>query len=121
MSNGRREIGAGLPGRTFKSECSLSKPSLTINFSLLTFTIGAAADLYFGETSKIDLFYFGLAAHGRWYPLSSGLDKLFIRVEMDEMWSFYHDKTHQIWLWRAIDHESGEVIAFWFQNITGSI
>ena len=37
-----------------------------------------------------------------------------IRVEMDEMWSFYHDKGHQIWLWWAIDHESGKVIAFWF-------
>jgi insertion element IS1 protein InsB len=37
-----------------------------------------------------------------------------IRVEMDEMWSFYHDKTHQIWLWWAIDHQTGEVIAFWF-------
>ena len=37
-----------------------------------------------------------------------------IRVEMDEMWSFYQDKKHQIWLWWAIDHESGEVIAFWF-------
>jgi IS1 family transposase len=29
-------------------------------------------------------------------------------------WSFYHDKGHQIWLWRAIDHESGEAVAFWF-------
>ncbi|MDR1468573.1 MAG: hypothetical protein LBT00_04705 [Spirochaetaceae bacterium] len=37
-----------------------------------------------------------------------------IRVEMDEMGSFYHDKKHQIWLWQAIDHETGEVIAFWF-------
>jgi insertion element IS1 protein InsB len=37
-----------------------------------------------------------------------------IRVEMDEMWSFYHDKKHQIWLWRASDHETGEVVAFWF-------
>ena len=37
-----------------------------------------------------------------------------IRVEMDEMWSFYHDKSHQIWLWWAIDHDTGEVIAFWF-------
>jgi insertion element IS1 protein InsB len=33
---------------------------------------------------------------------------------MDEMWSFYHDKKHQIWLWWAIDHESGTAIAFWF-------
>jgi insertion element IS1 protein InsB len=37
-----------------------------------------------------------------------------IRVEMDEMWSFYPDKTHQIRLWWAIDHQTGEVIAFWF-------
>ena len=33
---------------------------------------------------------------------------------MDEMWSFYHDKKHQMWLWWAIDHDIGEVIAFWF-------
>jgi IS1 family transposase len=31
---------------------------------------------------------------------------------MDEMWSFYHDKGHHIWLWRAVDHDTGEVIAF---------
>jgi IS1 family transposase len=37
-----------------------------------------------------------------------------IRVEMDKLWSFYHDKGHQIRLWRAIDRESGEVAAFWF-------
>ena len=37
-----------------------------------------------------------------------------IRVEMDEMWSFYHDKKRQIWLWRAVDHGTGGVIAFWF-------
>ncbi|MDR0583810.1 MAG: IS1 family transposase [Treponema sp.] len=29
-------------------------------------------------------------------------------------WSFYYDKKRQIWQRRAIDHESGEVIAFWF-------
>jgi insertion element IS1 protein InsB len=33
---------------------------------------------------------------------------------MDEMWSFYHNKKRQIWLWQAVGHESGEVIAFWF-------
>ena len=37
-----------------------------------------------------------------------------IRVEMDEMWSFYHDKSHQIWLWWAISHDTGEVVAYWF-------
>jgi IS1 family transposase len=33
---------------------------------------------------------------------------------MDKMWSFYHDKGHHIWLWRAIDHDTGEAAAFWF-------
>ena len=33
---------------------------------------------------------------------------------MDEMWSFYGDKQHQIWLWWAMDHETGEVVAYWF-------
>jgi hypothetical protein len=31
---------------------------------------------------------------------------------MDGMGSFYHDKTHQIWLWWAIDHESGKEKSF---------
>ncbi|MDR0704468.1 MAG: hypothetical protein LBF88_05710 [Planctomycetaceae bacterium] len=33
---------------------------------------------------------------------------------MNEMWSFYGDKKHQIGLWRAVDHETGETVAFWF-------
>jgi insertion element IS1 protein InsB len=37
-----------------------------------------------------------------------------VRIEMDEMRSCYHDKKHQIWLRRAIDHGNGKVIAFWF-------
>ena len=41
-------------------------------------------------------------------------DNIKIRVEMDEMWSFYHDKKQQIWLWWAIDHDTGEPIAYWF-------
>ena len=41
-------------------------------------------------------------------------NKIKIHIEMDEMWSFYQDKKHQIWLWWAIDHDTGEVIAFWF-------
>jgi insertion element IS1 protein InsB len=40
--------------------------------------------------------------------------KVPIRLEMDEMGSFYHDKGHHIWLWWAIDHERGKAIAFWF-------
>jgi hypothetical protein len=51
------------------------------------FTVGAAVDLCFGEVGHtdnlgnavgVDILYFGLAAHGRWYPQSTGLDKLFI-------------------------------------------
>jgi IS1 family transposase/transposase-like protein len=35
-------------------------------------------------------------------------------VEMDEMWSFAGDKRHQYWLWWAIDHVTGEPLAFHF-------
>jgi hypothetical protein len=35
-------------------------------------------------------------------------------VEMDEMWGFVGDKSHQYWLWWAIDHNSGEPLAFHF-------
>jgi IS1 family transposase len=35
-----------------------------------------------------------------------------IRVEMDEMGSFHHDKKRQIWLWWAVGHESGEGNSF---------
>jgi IS1 family transposase/transposase-like protein len=35
-------------------------------------------------------------------------------VEMDEMWSFVHDKSQQYWLWWAIDHNTGEPLAFHF-------
>ena len=27
---------------------------------------------------------------------------------------FLYNKRHQIWLWWAIDHDTGEVVAFWF-------
>ena len=33
---------------------------------------------------------------------------------MDEMWSFVHDKSQQYWLWWAIDHNTGEPLAFTF-------
>jgi len=33
---------------------------------------------------------------------------------MDEMWSYVHDKKHQCWLWHAIDHQTGEVLAYTF-------
>jgi insertion element IS1 protein InsB len=33
-------------------------------------------------------------------------------AEMDEMWSFVAHKGHQRWLWHAIDHVSGTVLAY---------
>ncbi len=35
-------------------------------------------------------------------------------VEMDEMWSFVHDKSQQYWLWWAIDHNTGVPLAYCF-------
>ena len=35
-------------------------------------------------------------------------------AEMDEMWSFVHDKSQQYWLWWAIDHNTGTPLAFCF-------
>lgn len=34
------------------------------------------------------------------------------RVEIDEMQSFVAQKQHPRWLWHAIDHDSGEVLAY---------
>ena len=44
--------------------------------------------------------------------LGAELDGL--SIEMDEMWSFYHDKRHQLWLWWAIDHETNTPLAYVF-------
>ena len=32
-------------------------------------------------------------------------------AEVDEMWSFVQSKSHQRWLWHAIDHLTGVVLA----------
>jgi insertion element IS1 protein InsB len=37
-----------------------------------------------------------------------------LAAEMDEMWSFYHDKSHQIWLWWAVDHATNTPLAYTF-------
>ena len=37
-----------------------------------------------------------------------------IGAEMDEMWSYYHDKSHQVWLWWAVDHETNVPLAYTF-------
>ena len=35
-------------------------------------------------------------------------------AELDEMWSYVGNKENQRWLWHAIDHHSGEVLAYVF-------
>jgi transposase-like protein len=35
-------------------------------------------------------------------------------AEMDEMWSFVGNKSNPRWLWHAIDHQTGKVLAYVF-------
>ena len=35
-----------------------------------------------------------------------------VEVEADEMWSYVGNKSNQRWLWHAIGHESGKVLAY---------
>lgn len=35
-------------------------------------------------------------------------------AEVDEMWSYVKRKTEPRWLWHAIDHRSGKVLAYVF-------
>lgn len=35
-----------------------------------------------------------------------------LEAEVDEMWSFVQSKAQQRWLWWAINHETGEVLAY---------
>ena len=54
------------------------------------------------------------------YPLLEQLDIETLDVdlyeveeaEMDEMWSFVGSKKQQRWLWHAIDHKTGRVLAY---------
>ena len=38
--------------------------------------------------------------------------RLKIRLQMDEMWGRVYCKGTPCWLWHAIDHETGEIVAF---------
>jgi insertion element IS1 protein InsB len=42
-------------------------------------------------------------------------------AEVDEMWSFVKSKVHQRWLWHAIDHLTGVVLAYVFGSRTGEV
>src|SRR5712692_3552396 len=41
-------------------------------------------------------------------------------AEVDEMWSFVGKKREPRWLWHAIDHRSGQVLAYVFGRRTES-
>ena len=35
-------------------------------------------------------------------------------AELDEMWSFVGRKKHPRWLWGALDHQTGQIVAYTF-------
>jgi insertion element IS1 protein InsB len=35
-------------------------------------------------------------------------------LELDEMWSFVQKKKNQRWLWLAVNHDNGDIIAYTF-------
>ena len=37
-----------------------------------------------------------------------------LSAELDEMWSYVRSKAHPRWLWHAIDHHTGQVLAYVF-------
>jgi insertion element IS1 protein InsB len=37
-----------------------------------------------------------------------------LNSELDEMWSYVARKTHPRWLWHAVDHHTGKVLAYVF-------
>ena len=42
-------------------------------------------------------------------------------AEVDEMWSFVGKKTEPRWLWHAIDHRTGKVLAYVFGRRTDEV
>lgn len=35
-------------------------------------------------------------------------------IKVDELWSFVKNKKNQRWLWYAINHDTGEIVAYTF-------
>jgi len=35
-------------------------------------------------------------------------------AEADEMWSYVQNKDNRVWLWHAIDHKTGDILAYTF-------
>ena len=45
-------------------------------------------------------------------PTAVTMVKPIEEAEADEMWSFVQSKKRQRWLWHAIDHQTGQVLAY---------
>jgi insertion element IS1 protein InsB len=62
-------------------------------------------------------------------PLISGLSRSRVEVvlqrvdaaEVDEMWSFVGKKKEPRWLWHALDHHTGQVLAYVFGRRTDEV
>jgi insertion element IS1 protein InsB len=45
-------------------------------------------------------------------PTAVDIVKRVEAAELDEMWSFVKTKKQERWLWHAIDHQSGQILAY---------
>jgi IS1 family transposase len=45
-------------------------------------------------------------------PTSVAIVQRVEEAELDEMWSFVGSKKYQRWLWHAIDHKTGQILAY---------
>ena len=54
-------------------------------------------------------------------PVKLVADASPLEGELDEMWSFVQKKENQRWLWHAIDHATGKVLAYVLGNHTDNV
>ncbi len=54
-------------------------------------------------------------------PVKLVNDTSSLEGELDEMWSFVQNKENQRWLWHAIDHKTGKVLAYVLGNHTDNV
>ena len=54
------------------------------------------------------------------HDVKVGIQKIY-EAELDEMWSFVGTKKAQRWLWHAIDHHTGTVLAYVFGRRTDEV
>ena len=71
--------------------------------------------------SKLEYVNYAILNRIAFYSSRPVVIKLVEDVEADEMWSFVKNKKNQRWLWHAIDHFTGEVLAYVFGKRTDNI